>query len=270
MYQLIAIILFGYAPYLATGLFLLGITYRLFSWANATLLTGMYSVNAGVNENSWPATTKEVIKRMLMFYTLQVREKDPELFFGSFLFHWGIWIALFGHLGVFIPETYLQYWFGLTPYYHHILALYVGGAGGLMALAGIIILLIRRLGSKQIKLKLVNEFLINLKIRKFSFLDDYFADSLLILIIVSGLAQTLGITSHSTTYIGTISGWVWSLFIFHPNVLPIAGYSLFQIHFLLVMVFLVYFPWSKMMHPFSYLLMPTISRPSIKANEEAI
>jgi nitrate reductase gamma subunit len=270
MYRLILVILFGYAPYIAVGLFILGIAYRLFLWTSATALTGMYNVNAGVNEKSWAATTKEVLKRIFLFYTLQGREKDPELFYGSFLFHWGIWIALFGHLGVFIPEIYLQDWFGLTPYYHHILALYVGGAGGLMAFAGMIILLIRRLGSKQIKLKLVNEFLINLKIKRFSFLDDYFADSLLILIIISGLAQTLGITSTSAAYIGTISTWVWSLFMLHPNVMLIAGYTLFQIHLILVMVFLVYFPWSKMMHPFSYLLMPTISRPSINIKEEAI
>ncbi len=143
MYYLIMTLLFGYAPYIAAGLFVFGIAYRMYLWNSAASLTGMYSVNAGVNEDSWSSTTKDVLKRIFTFYTMQGKDKDPELFYGSFLFHWGIWIALFGHLGVFIPETYLQEWFGITPYYHHLLALYVGGTGGLMALAGIIILIIR-------------------------------------------------------------------------------------------------------------------------------
>lgn len=263
MYSLIMILLFGYAPYLAVGLFIFGIAYRMYLWNSAASLTGMYSVNAGLNEDTWSSTTKDVLKRIFTFYTMQGKDKDPELFYGSFLFHWGIWIALFGHLGVFIPETYLQEWFGITPYYHHLLALYVGGTGGLIALAGIIILIIRRMRSIKVKLKLVNEYIINLNIRKFSFLDDYFADSLLILIIATGLAQTLGITSHNTTYIVAISSWIWSVLTLHPNISVITGYTLFQAHFILVMIFLVYFPWSKMMHPFSYLFMPTISRPSI-------
>ena len=246
MYYLIMTLLFGYAP----------------------SLTGMYSVNAGVNEDSWSSTTKDVLKRIFTFYTMQGKDKDPELFYGSFLFHWGIWIALFGHLGVFIPETYLQEWFGITPYYHHLLALYVGGTGGLMALAGIIILIIRRMSSIKVKLKLVNEYVINLNVRKFSFLDDYFADSLLILIIATGLAQTLGITSHNPAYIGAISSWIWSILTLHPSISEITGYTLFQAHFILVMVFLIYFPWSKMMHPFSYLFMPTISRPAVAVGGE--
>jgi len=264
MYKLIMTLLFGFAPYIALGLFIFGVLYRLYSWGTATALTGMYSVNVGVNEDGWPSTVKDVLKRIFLFYTLPGNDKDRTLFYGSFLFHWGIWIALFGHLGVFIPETYLQEWFGITPYFHHLLALYVGGAGGLMALAGIVVLLGRRIsGSIRVRLRLVNEYIINLRVRKFSFLDDYFADALLILIIVTGLAQTLGITSHSVNYISSISNYVWSLLMLHPNVSLIAGATLFQIHFTLVMILLIYFPWSKMMHPFSYLLMPTISRPAV-------
>ncbi|MDG6931340.1 MAG: nitrate reductase, partial [Nitrososphaerota archaeon] len=64
MYSLILTLLFGYVPYAAVGLFVLGIAYRLYLWNSAAALTGMYSVNAGVNEDAWSSTAKDVLKRI--------------------------------------------------------------------------------------------------------------------------------------------------------------------------------------------------------------
>lgn len=259
----VTFVLFGALPYLVLAVFLAGIIYRVLHWVRARSLTGLYNVNVGFYEDSAASVTKDVLKRVLLFYTLGEKERDRELYVGSMLFHWGIWVALLGHLGVFLPQAYLSA-IGITPQVHPFLSLYVGGTGGVAALAGLLLLADRRLRGTWSSVRLVNTYSVRVPLRKFSFLDDYFAIVLLLAVIASGLFQTLFVSRSNPGYLANVSSWLWSLATLHPDVSFISSSAAFEVHMLIVMVFLAYFPWGKMLHLFSVLFMPTTSRPAAR------
>jgi nitrate reductase gamma subunit len=263
MYALYYII-FALLPYAVVVVFIAGIIYRCLNWFNAKGLTGLCNVNLGLYEHDFFSTSADVLKRVFLFYTLPGKDKDNALFAGSFMFHWGIWIVLFGHLGIILPENMLSKYFGITPAVHHTLALYLGGAGGLMALAGLLILIYRRFAGSSAELRIVNSYNIKIPVNRFSYIDDFFADFLLLAIIMLGLLQTLGISPFYPSYIQSVSLWMYSLLTFHPQISYIISEPILQAHAVLAMILVAYFPWGKLIHPFSYLFMPTISRPSLK------
>ena len=255
----ITFVLFGLLPYPVLAVFLAGIVYRIYLWVHAKHLTGLYNVNVGFYEDSRAGVTKDLLKRVFLFYTLGDRERDRELYVGSMFFHWGIWVALLGHLGVVLPESALSA-MGVTPQLHPFLSLYVGGTGGMVALLGLLLLADRRVRGADSSVKLLNTYRVHVPLRKMSFLDDYFAVLILLAIIVSGLFQTLFVSPSTPGYLSDVSSWIWSLVTLHPNVSYIAPLESFEVHMVLVMVFLAYFPWGKMLHLFSFLFMPTTSR----------
>lgn len=253
-------VVFGYVPYAVVFIFLAGIVYRIVRWLMPKGLTGLYNVNATVGDDTYGKITVEILKRIFLFYTLP--GTDNTLFVGSLLFHWGIWIALIGHLGLVIPPS----WLHITTQEHYLIAHVVGGLGGSMALVGMLILLARRFVTREVK---VMGRSVRIPMRMFSFLDDYFADTLLLLIIIFGLLQTLWIQPN---FEATVSPWIWSLASFAPKVSYIMAAPLItQVHIILAMIFITYFPWSKMMHPFSFIyISPTIARPSIRIRVRSI
>ena len=257
--------LFGILPYPVLLVFIAGIIYRTYLWARAKHLSGLYNSNVGLYENSSAAVTKDVLKRIFLFYTLGDKERDRELYVGSMFFHWGIWIALIGHVGVVLPQSALLA-VGVTPAVHTFLCLYVGGTAGVVALVGLLLLAARRVGGVESRVKLINTYRVRIPLRKLSFLDDYFAVIILLAIAVSGLYQTLFVSQVDPAHLADVSSWLWSLVTLHPNVSYIASLPSFQIHLVLVMVFLAYFPWGKLLHLFSFLLMPTISRTATRVS----
>lgn len=185
---------------------------------------------------------------------------------GSLLFHWGgIWIALVGHLGLLIPPEQLEA-MGISPAMHVLLARAIGGLGGIMALIGMLVLVSRRLADRSVK---VGNFVVKLPMRSLSYLDDYFADALLLVIILLGLVQTLWLEYVRPGFFEySVAPWIWNLASF--NVSKAVSYIMAAppitlAHVILAMVFIAYFPWGKMMHLFSFIyISPTIARPSIK------
>ena len=260
---------FGYLPYAVVSIFAAGVAFRLVGWLRPTSLTGLYNVNATVNGYSYPRITAEILKRIFLFYTLT--DADPALLIGSILFHWGIWIALIGHIGLLMTPSQLES-IGISPGLHVTLARVIGGLGGVMALLGILILIARRLVNIRVR---VYGFTVNVPLRMFSYLDDYFADALLLAIIALGLVQTLWLEYVEPGFFeSTVAPWIWSLA--SLNVGRAIGYiagapPVAQAHVILAMVFIAYFPWGKMMHPFSLIyISPTVARPSIRIRVRSI
>ena len=252
-------VIYGYIPYLVVLIFIAGILYRFISWVISSSLTGLYSVAIMPNRDDYIKVTREVLKRIFTFYTLNTN--DRLLFIGSFLFHWGIWVVLIGHLGVILPESVLSS-FGITPSLHRLIAYVAGGIAGTMALTGLVILTIRRIIGYEVR---VYSFNVRINTPKISYLDDYFALSILLLLVLFGLMQTLWLHPD---FEATVVPWIASLASFKPSVSYIATAPLItQVHVFLAMLFIAYFPWGKMMHPFSFLVMPTITRPAIKISK---
>ncbi|MEM1664138.1 MAG: respiratory nitrate reductase subunit gamma [Pyrobaculum sp.] len=232
------VFLFGVFPYVALLMFVVGVLWRFSKWVRASGTTGLYSVNVFGYAWGFDKRLSETLKRIFTLYTLNT--SDRLVLVGSFLFHWGIWIALLGHLAMIVPP----YQFGVSKELHKAIALYVGGAAGIAALIGLVLLLVRRL--------------IRADVRKLSFLDDWFALVLLIAIVALGNYQALVIRPD---YMNTLSPWLQNILL--GNVSAALTYVaeldvVSKLHVFLGMVFIAYVPLGKMIHPFSYAAMPTI------------
>jgi len=230
------IAVFGVGSYVAFAVFVIGVIWRIYSWARATGLTGLYSVAIPGYMFSTSANLGEVLKRIFILYTLNY--SDKAVLIGSFLFHWGIWIALLGHLSmIFPPER-----FGMPKEVHEAIAHYVGGAAGVIALLGLIILLIRRLTRNDV--------------RRISYLDDWFALTILLIITALGVVNTLVVEPE---YMETVSPWLQGFFMLKPDLAAIAAAEpTVKAHVFFALIFIAYVPFGKLIHPFSFLLMPTL------------
>ena len=232
----IDVAVFGVGAYIAFILFVIGVIWRLYSWARSVGLTGLYSVVVPRYKFDFSANLGEVLKRIFALYTLNL--SDKAVLVGSFLFHWGIWIALLGHLSMIIPPER----FGMPKELREAIALYVGGSAGIIALIGLIILLIRRLARSDV--------------RRISYLDDWFALIILIIITVLGLVNTLVVRPE---YMETVAPWLQGFFMGRPDLAAIAAAEpTVKAHIFFALIFIAYVPFGKLIHPFSFLLMPTL------------
>lgn len=109
-------LLFGYYPYVAGTVFLLGSLVRF-----------------DMSQYTWKTSSSQIL------------DNSPAFRLGSVLFHAGMIFLFFGHLiGLLMPHALYPY-LGLTAGGKQILAMVSGGIAGMAALAGGTILLHRRL-----------------------------------------------------------------------------------------------------------------------------
>ncbi|MGP8158709.1 MAG: respiratory nitrate reductase subunit gamma [Thermoplasmata archaeon] len=235
----VEVAIFLVLPYAAVAAFVGGVIYRLHQWLAPRGRTGLRSVAVVPNTFGPFGVLWDLIKRVLGFYTLPKMEKDRTLIVGTMMFHYGIWIVLLSHLGLVVPLP-------ITAQQHDLLGLYVGGTAGLLTLAGLLVLIARRVGTSRM--------------RQISFFEDYFLLGFLLAIIVFGLLQTL---VFKPDYIDTVSPWLVSILTLQPNLTPIASVGIFTIlHVTLALVFIAYVPWAKMGHTVALLFNPTVTGPS--------
>jgi len=156
----------------------------------------------------------------------------------SLLLHWGIVILLLGHaIGIVGGVLGLGSW---------VLAFFwIGVVGGLMAVAGSIMALLRRLFVPEV--------------RALSQHDDYGVHVFLILIMGMALYQSLVQWIWGASYNAGL--WLASLFRFQPEPELMVGAPLYtQLHVGLAFAFLAYFPFTKLVHawtlPVNYLVRP--------------
>jgi nitrate reductase gamma subunit len=156
----------------------------------------------------------------------------------SLLLHWGLLLVLLGHLlGLFgglvgsAPAVAWFFWIGL--------------AGGVMALAGSVLALARRLAVPEV--------------RAMSQLDDYAVHLFLIPILGIALYQAAVKGIFGLAY--TAAPWWASLWALAPQPELMASASaLSKWHVFLALTFLAYFPFTKLVHlwtyPVNYLVRP--------------
>jgi nitrate reductase gamma subunit len=213
-------------PYITIVLFFGGIAYRAFS--------GMM----GSYRGRWDWTTRGD-------YLWTTRSTG---FFGrasigpaSLCMHWGLIVLFFAHVVGFIGGAY-----GLTAWVD--VFRWAGLGAGIIFLYGVLWAFIRRLIIPQVK--------------AMSTLDDYIV--LLFLIVIGGLGlyqsgveQVFGV-SYSA------GPWFASVFKLQPDASIIAGAPLVnKLHIVFALLFFAYFPFSKLVHvfsyPFGYLTRPYVS-----------
>ncbi|MBO8193971.1 respiratory nitrate reductase subunit gamma [Streptomyces oryzae] len=169
---------------------------------------------------------------------------------GGPLFHYGLFLVLGGHVvGLLIPEG-LTDRLGVSEGFYHLNALLVGGAAGLAAVAGLAVLLWRRLRVRAV--------------RAATSRSDRAVYPVLLAVLLAGLTATAsGAAAGSYDYRLGVSVWFRSLFLLDPDVAAMRGAPLvYQLHALLAMALFGLWPFSRLVHafaaPLGYLARPYI------------
>jgi nitrate reductase gamma subunit len=159
----------------------------------------------------------------------------------SLCMHWGLIILFFAHLAGFIGGAYnLASWVDFFRW--------AGLGAGVVFFYGIIFAFVRRL--------------VILQVKAMSSLDDYIV--LLFLIIIGGF----GLYQSGVELVFGISysagPWIASIFRLQPDVSAIVGAPLVnKLHIIFALLFFAYFPFTKLVHvfsyPFGYITRPYIS-----------
>ncbi|MFM9329468.1 respiratory nitrate reductase subunit gamma [Paenibacillus mesotrionivorans] len=197
-------------PYLILVIFLVGLYYRY-----------------QTDQFGWTAKSSELLEK-------------KKLRWGSNLFHIGIMLVFFGHVGgILIPKQWLEA-LGVSDHLYHTMALYVGSIAGLLTLIGCIILVIRRFSDARV--------------RRTSSFGDMLSIILLTLIVVVGMAATLfNMSGHSDfDYRETIGPWTRGVLRFMPDyTLMETVPPIFKVHIILGLALFAVFPFTRLVHMLS-------------------
>jgi nitrate reductase gamma subunit len=170
---------------------------------------------------------------------------------GSPLFHFGILVALLGHVaGVLVPKSWTEA-AGVPEGLYHAAAVGLGAVAGFCTVAGLAILIWRR--------RTVGP------VFSATTVNDKIMYVLLGGTIVLGLATTVlgNLTGHPHDYRETVAPWFRSIFALRPQGELMAEAPLgFQLHALAAWVLFAFWPFTRLVHVFSapigYLTRPYI------------
>jgi len=216
--------LFAVWPYLALAVFAVGHVWR---WR--------------ADQFGWTTRTSELTEKRWLVVA-------------SPIFHTGLLLAIVGHLaGLLIPASVTEA-MGISEAVYHALAVGIGTFAGLLVVAGLVLLVLRR-------------FIWQTRLRLVTRPGDIVVYVLLGAQIVLGLIETVGYSLFNLQpgfdYRASVSVWFRSVFYAHPNVDLIAAAPLvFQIHAVVGFALFAVWPFSRLVHvwsvPFGYLTRPLI------------
>lgn len=200
----------GVFPYICLAVMIVGTLYRY-----------------QTDQLGWGSKSSELLEKKLLTV-------------GSMLFHVGILFVFAGHVaGLLVPLAFYNA-LGISSELYHGAAIVLGGLSGLVALAGLSILLYRRIA--------------NTRVRKNSDFSDYVSDGLLWLVIFLGLAFTLGysIVYGPYEYRATVGPWIRSVLTLQPDTAMMAGVPLLlQVHIALAIALFGISPFTRLIHIYS-------------------
>ncbi len=230
--------LFIVLPYVSLVVLIGGSTYRVLRWATTPkggggLYLGLYRLVNRAGQRSYLSAVGHILARMLAFHTIPKNSygRDYGTWLSVFLFHWGVFLLIAFHLHLWMP------WLRVGAE-----AMYVMGmATGTIALGAGLFLLARRVGLRRIYGLALNA------------LDDYVAITWVVLIIALGLAMR---ALAPPGLFGEAVAWATGLSSLHPE--PPPAFPLFYAHVLAVELFMIYLPFSKMAHPFTFPVNPVL------------
>ena len=210
-------------PFVTAGVFFIGLAYRVVQWRRRPQAS--VSLRVPPEQRGVARTLGEIVTEIVTFR--RVFRGSPALWIVSWLFHLSILIFVVGHLRLFFDFSWLWNLLPLTPDQVDLLALIGGGTSGTLFMVGLLALLVRRL---------------RMPVRSLSVPSDYLLLLLLLGIAVSGNYMRFLMHIEFEPYQAFFS----NLFNLRFGV-PVDN-PLFVLHFLLVQVFLLYVPFSKLVH----------------------
>ncbi|BBX75241.1 respiratory nitrate reductase subunit gamma [Mycobacterium shinjukuense] len=166
---------------------------------------------------------------------------------GSPLFHFGLLGVFGGHVvGLLVPQSWTAA-VGISEPAYHLMAVTMGSLAGFAVVAGLGILLYRRITVSAV--------------RRATTRSDQLMYLLLVAALATGMLNTLTNVFASYNYRDTVSPWFRSLFSLHPAAELMAHTPwTFQLHALIVLALLAIWPYTRLVHMFSapvgYLVRP--------------
>ncbi len=210
-------------PFFTAGVFFGGLAYRVFEWRRSPRAQVSLVVPPG--SRSVGKTLREIVTEVVTFR--RVFRGSKALWVVSWLFHVSIFVFVLGHFRLFLDFSWLWNLLRLTPEQVDLLAFVGGGASGTVFMLGLVALLIRRL---------------RMPVRSLSVPGDYVLLILLLAIAVTGNYMRFLMHIDLDAYRAFFSN------LFHLRFgVPVQN-TTFVLHFLLVQAFLIYFPFSKLVH----------------------
>jgi len=166
--------------------------------------------------------------------------RRKQLMAGSVLFHLGVLVIFFGHLGGLLTPIALFDAVGISHGSKQVLAIVAGGIAGVLAFAGASLLLHRRL--------------FNTRIRQTS----SFGDILILLLLWLQLALGLATIPLSMMHLDggemvKFMSWAQGIFTFQGGASSHVGdaHPIFKLHLVLGMTILLLFPFTRLVHMLS-------------------
>jgi nitrate reductase gamma subunit len=250
-------------PYAAVATFIAGFIYRVLQWASSPVPFRIPTICGQGKSLPWikpnnvgsPHNTAGVLARMalevLLFRSLFWNERvemkrahellykrNLYLWLGGLAFHWSLFFILFRHMRFFIEPVPSVVLFVRTLdgiFQSIVPVLYITDVVIVVALT---YLFLRRVIYPQI--------------RYISLPSDYFANLLLLGVVVSGILMRLVFKADLVK----AKEWAMGMLSFHPTVPEGIG-LVFYTHLFFVSMLIAYFPFSKLMHMAGTLLSPT-------------
>ncbi|HEU5389792.1 MAG TPA: respiratory nitrate reductase subunit gamma [Streptosporangiaceae bacterium] len=160
---------------------------------------------------------------------------------GGPLFHYGTFAAIAGHvIGVLIPERWTRA-IGIPEDVYRWFSASAGTLAAVLVIAGIVVLAGRRL--------------LVARVRATTSPIDYVALVLLLVIVLTGIAPTIGVNlfGHGYDYRTTVAPWFRGLFSLDPDTGAIAHAPfIYQLHATAAWVIWGLWPFSRLVHAWSY------------------
>lgn len=211
-------------PYIAGAIFLIGVTYRVAGWLKVPVpfqLTLFPAPASGADRLAAVGT------EVLFFKSLY--RNDKSLWSWAWLLHVALAMVIGGHIvGIYFLMNQFTL-IGLSAPASQAMSSFLGTVFGIALLAAIIALFYRRLADPVVK--------------RLSDPADFIDLLFVLVIVITGNHMRLpGVEVD----LPAVRAYMGGLLSFHPVPIPDSG--VFIAHFTTVMLFLIYFPFSKMLH----------------------
>jgi nitrate reductase gamma subunit len=212
-------------PYIAVAIFVMGMAWRVKTWMGAPV---PFQITLFPAPDSSVGRVTAIGKELLFFSSLR-RGGSGGLWFWAWSMHIMLAMIIMGHV---VGIYYLTHQFtlvGLTEAASSRLSAFFGTVAGIGFFVALVALLYRRLTVPEVK--------------RLSDPADYFDIALLLGVLVTGMMMRApGVDAD----LPAIRAYLGSLIMFQPMPMPHEG--IFAVHFFLVNLFLIYFPFSKLVH----------------------
>lgn len=210
-------------PYIALIILIDGIIYRLYKWARRPKAAATFTVYPA--SKGFTRALPKILEQIFLFPKLLREEKT--LWGGILLFHLSLVMVIISHYKVFF--RYMWFWenLGVSANSFALISDLFDGATGVIMVTSLVFLFIRRFP----------KFL-----RKLSIPEDYLVLLLILGISISGIY----IRFISTINLFELRRYFSSLVTFTPSNLPTDPF--FLIHYSLVLILMIYFPFGKLIH----------------------